>query len=429
MTTRLRCLIRTSTVALGTTLISLTGCGPSSNPATPSALSAGALYAMGGSTYRTIYQFKPIRAGNSYGPNGQLVAIGDVLYGTTQWGGHTGGPYGSGDGTVFSLTTSGRLDFLYRFKGGSDGDSPNGGLAYVDGILYGTTLDGGSGCPGRRGCGTVFAITPSGQEHLLYRFKGGSDGIAPNGSLLWFDSKLYGTTAGGGVTSPCRGSGSIPGCGTIFSIDTSGNERVIHRFHGYGDGASPNAGLLALGGKLYGTTSSGGAAGSCNYSCGTLFEVSTSGAEKVLHGFQGGNDGSTPGGALIAVDGVLYGTTNQSAAYGCLGGCGTVFKATTSGAESAIYRFKGPPDAGSPLGMLVVDRGLLYGTSWQGGDVCDGGYSESGTIFAVSTAGAEHVAHTYSCKGPNEPAPGLLSLHRVLYGTVSGGSSIFALTR
>jgi uncharacterized repeat protein (TIGR03803 family) len=226
MTTRLRCLIRTSTVALGTTLISLTGCGPSSNPATPSALSAGALYAMGGSTYRTIYQFKPIRAGNSYGPNGQLVAIGDVLYGTTQWGGHTGGPYGSGDGTVFSLTTSGRY-FLYRFKGGSDGDSPNGGLAYVDGILYGTTLDGGSGCPGRRGCGTVFAITPSGQEHLLYRFKGGSDGIAPNGSLLWFDSKLYGTTAGGGVTSPCRGSGSIPGCGTIFSIDTSGNERVI----------------------------------------------------------------------------------------------------------------------------------------------------------------------------------------------------------
>ena len=45
-----------------------------------------------------------------------------------------------------------------------------------------------------------------------------------------------------------------------------------------------------MSGKLYGTTSAGG-----NGSSGTVFSVTTTGKEKVLHNFQGGvDDGSDP---------------------------------------------------------------------------------------------------------------------------------------
>jgi hypothetical protein len=197
-------------------------------------------------------------------------------------------------------------------------------------------------------------------------------------------------------------------------------------FHGKHDGAGPRAPLLALDGKLYGATDSGGEGGSsCDYYCGTLFAVTTSGHEKVLHRFAGGSDGSNPSSGLIDIGGDLYGTTGYLGASG--GCCGTVFKATTSGTESAIYNFKGPPDASAPNGMLVTDHGLLYGTA-SGGESC--GYSDSGTIFAVSTAGAERVDHTFSCYSASaQPSPGLLLLDRTFYGaTFSGYGTVFAFT-
>jgi uncharacterized repeat protein (TIGR03803 family) len=340
-----------------------------------------------------------------------------VFYGTTDLGGH-GFCF---DGTFFSLTKSGEEHVLFKFKGPSDGHNPNQGLVAVNGVLYGTTSGGGGGCRPEAGCGTVFAITLSGREHTLYHFKGGTDGLTPSGGLVWLNGRFYGATWYGGVTSECPGSPWGTGCGTIFSIDTSGNERVLYRFRGNRNGASPNGPLLALNGKLYGTTSSGGAGGSCNHYCGTLFEVTTAGVEKVLHRFTGGSDGSGPGPSLIDVDGVLYGTTGNDGPdnWTC---CGTVFKATTSGSESVIYSFKGPPDAASPNGRLVIEHGLVYGTA-SGGENC--GYSDSGTIFAVSTTGAEHVAYTFSCKSANGPT-GLTQLDRRLYGSAS--DSIFAFT-
>ncbi len=426
MTTTFRPLV--CTIALGIIPMALAGCGAASSSAIPGSFSTEALHEFGGYAYRTIYAFRNSHGGT--GPNGPLIAINGVLYGTTYFGGR--GVHGNG--TVFSLTTSGTEDVIYTFKGASDGINPNGGLVAVDGALYGTTDGGGRGCKQdeERGCGTIFAITPAGQEHVVYRFKGGTDGSSPAaGSLLWLDGRLYGATSSGGTTCPASGGSTETGCGTVFSVDTSGNERVLYRFRGNRDGANPNAPLLALDGKLYGTTYAGGAAGSCDYYCGTLFEVTTSGVEKVLHRFRGGGDGSNPRAGLINVDGILYGTTSADGADG--GCCGTVFKTTTSGAESTVYSFEGPPDAAAPNGTLVADHKLLYGTSSAGGKVCSLGYWDSGTIFAVSTAGAERVVHTFSCKSIFDPAPDLLPFDRVLYGaTYQGGSapygSIFAFT-
>jgi len=90
---------------------------------------------------------------------------------------------------------------------------------------------------------------------VLYSFGSGADGQYPEGSLTLFRGRLYGTTAGGG--------GAL-GDGTLFRISTAGAEHVLHSFNGV-DGASPTAALTVLGGTLYGTTAGGGA-GSCD--CG-----------------------------------------------------------------------------------------------------------------------------------------------------------------
>jgi uncharacterized repeat protein (TIGR03803 family) len=415
--TKFRLLIFTFTSVVVASV--LAGCGSGASATIPDSIGRQGFQQLGGGTFRTIYQFNGHRA---VSPNGQFIAIGGVLYGTTAFGGHRG------RGAIITLTTSGEKHVLYEFKGRSDGIEPLGGLVAAGGVLYGTTVAGGIHCPGESeftGCGTVFAVTLSGQEHVIYRFKGGSDGVAPSGGLTWLDGKLYGATDRGGFTRECPQIAYGQGCGTLFSVDTSGHERVLYRFHGNYDGARPHAPLLALDGKLYGTTDSGGEGGSsCDYYCGTLFAVTTSGHEKVLHRFAGGSDGSSPSPGLIDIGGELYGTTGYRGASG--GCCGTVFKATTSGTESAIYNFKGPPDASAPNGMLVTDHGLLYGTA-SGGENCF--YSESGTIFAVSTAGAERVDHTFSCKSANAPTPGLLRLDRTLYGATDNVyGTVFAFT-
>ena len=55
---------------------------------------------------------------------------------------------------------------LYRFKGGSDGQYPQGLLA-INGVLYATTYIGGSGkCA--LGCGTIFKMDASGEKTVLY---------------------------------------------------------------------------------------------------------------------------------------------------------------------------------------------------------------------------------------------------------------------
>src|SRR5579863_9883085 len=65
---------------------------------------------------------------------------------------------------------------------------------------------------------------------------------------------------------------------------------AFYSFKGYpNDGAYPDAGLINVNGTLYGTTSNGGASGNCSGGCGTVFKITTSGRETVLHSFEGGS--------------------------------------------------------------------------------------------------------------------------------------------
>jgi uncharacterized repeat protein (TIGR03803 family) len=181
---------------------------------------------------------------------------------------------------------------------------------------------------------------------------------------------LFGTTSYGG-DGTCQ---SVPplGCGTVFKLDTSGHETVLHSFAvDPMDGAYPYAGLImGKAGNLYGTTQYGGT-GTCGSApqsgCGTVFKLDTSGNETVLHSFTGG-DGAVPFAALIADRvGSLYGTTF----YGGTFGFGTVFKLDTSGNLTVLHSFTGTPppgfegppsDGGEPRAPLIMDeRGSLYG--------------------------------------------------------------------
>jgi uncharacterized repeat protein (TIGR03803 family) len=180
---------------------------------------------------------------------------------------------------------------LYSFKGGSaDGEDPLAGLTNVNGMLYGTTYEGGANRCGSSGqkCGTVFTLAPSGTESVLHSFGAGTDGAEPEAGLTNVNGTLYGTTSAGGVR--CRHGG----CGTIFAITISGTETVLHSFGAGTDGMAPAGDLLNITGTLYSTTRDGG-----KNDLGTVFSIRTDGkGETVLHSFAGG-----PGGRRIPVCG------------------------------------------------------------------------------------------------------------------------------
>ncbi len=239
----------------------------------------------------------------------------------------------------------------------------------MNGTLYGTTVSGGP----YYNSGTVYSITTSGSETVVYRFHGGFDGAFPYSSVIDVNGTLYGTTYSGGAGS-CLRAGS---CGTVFSVTTSGVEKVLHSFQGGVDGAFPQSSLIDVKGTLYGTTTAGG--NSCaSYGCGTVFSITTAGVEKVLTKFGQDNAGWNPEAGLIDVKGRLYGT----AAYGGSSDHGTVYSVSTAGVEKSLYSFGNFPDGRYPSAALVSSKGMLYGTTLVGGTAC--GDDGCGTVFALS---------------------------------------------
>jgi uncharacterized repeat protein (TIGR03803 family) len=310
-----------------------------------------------------LYSFKGGTDG--YYPFSSLIGFGGMLYGTTVYG-------GNGFGTVFRITPAGDYKMLYAFTGGLDGANPYARLINVGGTLYGTTRKGGPAS-----AGTVFKITPAGVESVVYAFKGGTDGAYPTGSLANVAGTLYGTTEQGGV-----GCGTHD-CGTVFSLTLAGTEKVLYAFKGGTDGAVPFAGLLNVGGTLYGSTTEGGGTDCQGSGCGTLFKITPGGTYAQVHAFKGGTDGAVPYASLINVNGTLYGTAEQGGSTGCLGaGCGVVYKLTPDGKVTITYSFKGGTDGANPFGNLTFLNGALFGTTENGG--VDPNFACCGVVYRMA---------------------------------------------
>ncbi len=237
-----------------------------------------------------LYSF----TGGADGGNPQSGVIGDSagnLYGTTFGGGV------NNNGLVYKIDTTGTETVLYSFLGGSDGSAPYGRLTKdTAGNLYGTTTGSDSG-------GTVFQIDPAGNKTILHSFDG-TDGQAPySGVTLDASGDIYGTTTLAGSTDS----------GTVYKLSSSGEELLVYSFLGAADGSDPYAGvILDSAGNLYGTTVYGGTGGA-----GTVYKLDPKFNKTVLYNFTGGSDGGNPYANLLrSKAGTLYGTTQNGGANG-----------------------------------------------------------------------------------------------------------------
>jgi uncharacterized repeat protein (TIGR03803 family) len=291
--------------------------------------------------------------------------------------------------------------------------------------------------------GTGITAVRAATERVIYRFQGGADGAVPLAGLTSIGGTLYGTTEEGGINCDV-------GCGTVFALAPPAvpggawTETVIYRFTGYYDGALPEAGLVAIGGTLYGTTLEGGRAG------GTVFALlppqsgGTAWTENVLYAFSGGSDGSYPNAELLDVNGTLYGTTSSGGLQACGGfACGTVFALTPPSVPGGgwsmnqLYAFAGGSDAAHPVAGLTRVGGELVGTTYAGGAF------GAGTVFAVrppdyfstSQKWTETVLHSFAGGADGStPFASVLNVGGTIFGTTylggaSGDGTVFELSR
>jgi uncharacterized repeat protein (TIGR03803 family) len=382
-----------------------------------------------------LYRFKGYSRRDGQEPLGGVTGLNGALYGTTAEGGDAKSCNQANKcGTVYRVSASGREEVLYSFKGAPDGQQPLGNLLALNGLLYGTT-----GAGGEKNLGTVFAFDPAtGAESVVYSFKGqdAGDGAYPSATLVALDGVLYGTTNQGGVSGCTFYS---HGCGVIFSLTALGTEHVIHVFNANKqnrEGAFPS-GLTATNGLLYGGTAIGGRySESCPQGCGILYAMKPSGRGfRSVHRFKGGNDGVGPA-SLIYLNGRFYGNTSGGGGYSCdaVGdGCGTIFEVSASGGEHILHHFRGGYDGNGPNRLIAVGD-TLYGTTIGGGSFSCTGYG-CGTAFKIKTSGAGYAVLHNFLASPDGVAPTgpLLDQNGTLYGTTSSGGrkglgTIFELT-
>jgi uncharacterized repeat protein (TIGR03803 family) len=388
-------------------------------------------------------------------PAQQLLQASDGnLYGTTSSGGPpTTCPDFFGCGTIFKLDAAGRFTALHYFVP-TEGAQPSRLLAASDGNFYGTTPSYGigpsSGCGFSHSCGTVFKMDRSGSLTVLHYFQGGTDGQTPTGGLIQAsDGNLYGTTwagtvyridtagnlttlhtfnkvrDGAGVNGPLvqgtdgnfYGTASFGGTfdgGTIFKVDAAGNLTVLHHF-AFTEGWQPKAGLIqARDGFFYGTTEQGGSAG-------FIFKIDVAGNYTVLHSFDDyGSDGYRPVTPLIqGADGNFYGTVpldglpvwdpNRK---------GVLFKLDTAGNVSVLQTFTGSNGASPYAAVVQANDGMLYGTTFGGG------LNGLGVIFRLDPSQPNPIA-AYSFS-PNIVFPGNSSTGTVTLSAPapSGGAAV-----
>ena len=407
-------------------------------------------------TFTTLHNFTDGIDGVSL--QAGLVLSGNVLYGTTEYGGAQGGS------TLFAVNTDGsgfRIVYYFSaetpnnlgFNANSDAGGSDGTLVLSGNTLYGASYDGGT-----NGTGAVFAVNTNGTFTLLHTFSAAntnpatglftnSDGYGAEAGMILSGSTLYGTTENGGTK----------GYGVVFKVNTNGTGfQNLHNFTNSTDGSIPHT-LVISGNTLFGTTL--GISGN-----GTVFALNTNGTGFTpLHSFPATNFSLTTGGpgsgpGYTNTDGVapsglaLYGNTLYgTAVWGGTNGNGTVFALNTNGTGfTTLHSFKASrtnstgvytnSEGVHPIefGGLILSSNTLYGTANLGG------ISGNGAVFAVNTNGTgfTNLYNFTATKSDSfddtnsdgaNPYAGLLLSGNTLYGTAkaggtNGGGTAFSLT-
>ena len=235
--------------------------------------------------------------------------------------------------------------------------------------LYGTTLSGGA-----YGHGTVFSLPVS----------GGTPAVLA--SLTVTPASVYSPQPQGGLTL----SGQTlywTAADAVFSLPITGGTPTLLGSFNYSIGGDnlTSCVLTVSGSTLYGTAEFGGNTSLNNGSgYGTVFRLPVSGGTPTILAAFSGSNGAVPVGNVTVVGNTLYGVTlqggNMSLNYGQ--GDGTVFSLpVTGGTPTALVTFNGSNGA-APEAGLTFSGHTLYGTTG------DGGYDNSGTVFALNIAPA-----------------------------------------
>jgi uncharacterized repeat protein (TIGR03803 family) len=334
--------------------------------------------AKNGSGFAVLHSF----ANGDFPYGGVVEGTNGLLYGATAGGGSHNG------GTIFNLDESRNVfSTVHDFDPTiGDGVAPLGALLKgSDGLFYGTCAGGGGS-----NLGTIFKLSADGLTYsILHNFGGrtnGNDGSSPAAGLLQgMAGSLYGTTQTGGSND----------FGTIFKLNTDrSGYTVLHHFRGSpGDGRLPVGGLVqGTNGLLYGTTIYGGA-----NNVGTVFRVDTNGDNYVIvKSFMTGAEGNQPLAELaLGPDGALYGTTR----YGGPNDGGVAFRLDPdTAAYTVLHSFLGTGGDGSQpfAGLLLGSDGAWYGSTFYGGDYATN--NANGVLFRLFTGPARvtitSITHT-----------------------------------
>jgi uncharacterized repeat protein (TIGR03803 family) len=335
-----------------------------------------------GSTYLDLWYFDGKTTGAF--PYAALATASDNnFYGTTSAGGK------HGFGTLFRFNPqTNALTVLHHFTGAEGAPVTAPFQPSTVDPLYGVT-----------GAGTAYSLTPATGAYRNLHKKAPGPMWGP--FIYGSDLNLYGTTQTGGLNN----------LGTVFSMTpTTGAINIVYSFTGGSDGSAPESSVLQLPGPntdLYGTADSGGSG-----SNGTFFRMTTGGSLVWSTGFDpyGGGftcnvDGGNPAAALVSAgSGLFYGAASLGGTN-CLG---TILEVDSSGVlqelldfgECAACNFGEQPDTT----LLPDTKGSFYGLTVSGG-APNGQTNPVGNLYVLTPPNPIQNVRTLCCAyvGPENP--------------------------
>jgi len=275
-------------------------------------------------------------------PSGQLLKIGNTLYGTTF------SNNSNNLGHIYKIDIDGNNFSIFHNFTNLTGSQPVGGVITDGTYLYGTCQSDGD-----NGFGTVYKVLPDGTNFSVLLSFDGTNGKNPQGKLLLIDDYLYGVSLTGGANNN----------GTVFRVHkNTGATNILHSFATVGLGDGSYGSLTYFKGKLVGVTSTGGANGS-----GALYYMDIDGSNPtVIHDFSDFvNDGSTPYYVeIIYSSEILYGVSYSGGANFV----GTIFEvADLAGTSYSVLHSFANASGSNPFSGVVLNGNELYGATYDGG--------------------------------------------------------------
>lgn len=283
-----------------------------------------------GSSFSNVHHFTNLSGGDPMGT--PFEASDHKLYGVVGKGGAWA------RGGVYRINLDGTGYSLQRAFSGTSGTAPGDGdgsgelIEGPDGLIYGTTKEGGS-----NDTGVVFSLEKDGDPYtVLHEFAATGLRNPSNRLLLASDDFLYGVAEQGGADD----------LGGVFRIARDGSGyRVVREFRA-SDGYNTSAPLVeGADGYLY------GAAFYSESNNGTIFRLPKSGRGlATLHRFQNAPDGGQPDTNLIELTPrTFFGTTS----VGGTNTSGTLFRLTAT-LEPPKVTIKGPKTPIIRGGRLIL---------------------------------------------------------------------------